>query len=481
MRRLISVLGLCVFTAFGMDVPLMYRVHRGDFEYQKDLREGLRGFTLEEINLCTRSAKDDPNVVNLINVLGLDPHQIKDVRIFDACSLISGMDMPKDRKQYYLSLMSADTEDLLELLQNSTDFVDSDDNLSDICKREVLKMFREGCKRSKLCKEILVALIAQNESKDFFSCLISWDMNLEKFLKMNKQKLKFKYSDLFMAYPPNTVEFNSKCHIKMPSFFPSGGLEFYSALLVLSFFHECSHLLDFFSEALFELDQLEGKNALWKDIVSKFVDVELDEATFDKVYDIAIKNRNKAGDLQFAFSIENFISQRAGRLPNIIPVTEIGKEVNLNKGIDMNETEFSSILTKAENFVINPKGDQHLSDIEKVVVKMLLDRSYKELKDQLLNFKEERAGASYQFSYTEFWQGHGLLLNDGVLYINNYCDTHISLDMGELIRADYSGYYADEKYFKACKGLRYKFPEPVYDAYLKFWGSSLEEYYKRII
>lgn len=74
-----------------------------------------------------------------------------------------------------------------------------------------------------------------------------------------------------------------------------------------------------------------------------------------------------------------------------------------------------------------------------------------------------------------------LPLHDGVLYINNYCDTHISLDMGELIRADYSGYYADEKYFKAGKGLRYKFPEPVYDAYLKFWGSSLEEYYKRII
>lgn len=112
---------------------------------------------------------------------------------------------------------------------------------------------------------------------------------------------------------------------------------------------------------------------------------------------------------------------------------------------------------------------------------MLQDRSYKGLKDRLLNSKEERAGASYQFSYTEFWQGHGMLLNDGVLYINNYCDTHIALYIGEIIRADYSGYYTDKKCYKASEGLHYKFPEPVYDAYLKFWESSLAEYYKRII
>lgn len=479
MRRLIPVLGLCAFTAFGMDVSVISQTYQGSSEYQQDLQEGLRKFTSEEINLCTRSVKADPNVVNLINVLGLDINQIKDVRIFDACSLISGIDMPEDRKQYYLSLISADTEDLLELLQNSSDFVDSDDNPSDICKREVLKMFREGCKRSKLCKEILVALLAQNESKDFFSCLISWDMNLEKFSNMNKQKLKFMCSNSFMAYPPNMMEFNNQCRLTVPSFFPSGDLEFYSQPLVLAFLHECSHLLDFFSEALFELDQLEGNSALWKDIVSKFVDAELDEAAFDKVYDIAMENRNKAGGLQFAFSIENFISQRAGGIPSPLDTTAMYKKIH-EIHADIDESAFYSILSNAINFINKPKETQP-SSIEREVAKMLQDRSYKELKDQLLNSKEERAGANYQFSYTEFWQGHGMLLNDGVLYINNYCDTHIALDMGEPIRADYSGYYADKKFFKVDRGIRYKFPESVYDVYLKFWGSSLDEYYKRII
>mgnify|MGYP001149720101 FL=1 len=248
---------------------------------------------------------------------------------------------------------------------------------------------------------------------------------------------------------------------------------------MLGFLHECSHLLDFFSEALFQLDQLEGKNALWKDIVSKFVDVELDEAAFDKVYDVVMKNRNKAGDLLFAFSIESFISNRAGRIPSSLNTTEMYKKIHeIHTNID--EPAFYSILSNAIDFINKPKETQP-SNIEREVATMLQDRSYKEVKDQLLNSKEERAGASYQFSYTEFWQGHGMLLNDGVLYINNYCDTHIALDMGELIRADYSGYYADKKCFKVSKGLSYKFPESVYDAYLKFWGSSLDEYYKRII
>lgn len=455
---------------------------------------------------------------DLIKHLNLDP-EMTEIRYANAESY----QLPEE----FSNLLKSDTP-LTELFAKECTFE------NDEIKEEVLGLIDEGCKQSKIFRDVMVCYLATRTSDFYYST------KNKTFSRSTSEHSRCLYED-------GTVQLREKDSGYMLSAFggtPLNDLNVYLVSLgkLYILFHECGHGISaFFNELPYAylnlkegsdiLSDMEEESQWYWNLIANFVPTSANEKKIEEILDLVNfgKFSGKLGEIEkalrdsldrLAYGNTRVTAIQRDEDGNLSAeethiVNDLGDHVQINTipfikmsdgSLDEGEFDKGCLWNGQERYICRDKNSNIIGEkviskdgVESFVyykkgelsVELNFDCLYAARNEWINRIKDKFSQASFRtqmlFNHSaEVWQILGIApvkQRDGkvILYINELSDFALNASLGIPLRTDHSGSYSVEKLLFSISPFTYNEKiENLFDSLFHLHGTSLEEYRSKL-